>query len=69
MKMENIKDLSKTQLVEKISVMEDEINRLNLVLEQQDSILNDWSGNLGKWEWNVQENKVQFDKKRVETLG
>jgi len=61
--------LSKAELIEKIENLEKQLRRLNEELAYHEQAHFEWSGNLGKWEWNVKENKVQFNARKVQALG
>ena len=68
--VENIlNSLSKDELIDKISVLEEQIVQLNNELIYEEQAHFEWSGNLGKWQWNVKENKVHFNSRKVESLG
>ena len=64
-----LNSLSKDELVDKISVLQEQIVQLNNELLCEDQAHFEWSGNLGKWQWNVKENKVHFNSRKVESLG
>ena len=64
-----LNSLSKDELINKISVLEEQIVQLNNELIYQEEAHFEWSGNLGKWQWNVKENKVHFNSRKVESLG
>lgn len=61
--------LSKAELIEKIVNLENQLRRSNEELAYHEQAQFEWSGNLGKWQWNVRENKVQFNAKKVQALG
>lgn len=61
--------LSKQELIEKIENLEKQLRRSNEELAYHEQAHFEWSGNLGKWQWNVKENKVQFNIKKVQALG
>lgn len=61
--------LSKAELIEKIENLEKQLRRSNEELAYHEQAHFEWSGNLGKWQWNVKENKVQFNVKKVQALG
>lgn len=61
--------LSKAELIEKIVNLEKQLRRSNEELAYHEQAQFEWSGNLGKWQWNVRENKVQFNAKKVQALG
>ena len=64
-----LNSLSNDELINKISVLEEQIVQLNNELIYQEEAHFEWSGNLGKWQWNVKENKVHFNSRKVESLG
>ncbi len=61
--------LTKEELVEKIVGLEKQVLHLKNELAYHEQANFEWSGNLGKWEWNVKENKVQFNARKVQALG
>lgn len=61
--------LSKQELIERIMDLETQLLRSNEELAYHEQAHFEWSGNLGKWQWNVKENKVQFNVKKVQALG
>lgn len=61
--------LSKQELIERIMDLETQLRRSNEELAYHEQAHFEWSGNLGKWQWNVKENKVQFNVKKVQALG
>lgn len=61
--------LTKEELVERITDLEKQVLRLNDELAYHEQAHFEWSGNLGKWQWNVKENKVQFNARKVQALG
>jgi PAS domain S-box-containing protein len=62
-------NLSKEELIEKIQNLEKQVIQLNKELVYHEEAQFDWSGNLGKWQWNVKENNVHFNSKKIEALG
>ncbi|MBN2486178.1 MAG: PAS domain-containing sensor histidine kinase [Bacteroidales bacterium] len=62
-------NLSKAELIDKISALEKQNKQLNQELKYQEQAQFDWSGNLGKWQWDVKENKVHFNEKKIQALG
>ena len=64
-----LNSLSKEELIEKIQHLENHVVQLNKELVYHEEAQFDWSGNLGKWQWNVKENNVHFNSKKVEALG
>ena len=61
--------LSKDKLIDKILNLEKQLIQLSEELVYQEQAQFDWSGNLGKWQWNVKENRVSFNLRKVEALG
>lgn len=64
-----LNNLSKDGLIDKVSILEKQLVQLNEELVYQEQVRFDWSGNLGKWQWNVKENKVDFNVRKIEALG
>ncbi|HOT13246.1 MAG TPA: PAS domain-containing sensor histidine kinase [Bacteroidales bacterium] len=64
-----LNSLSKEELIEKIMDLENQVVQLNKELVYHEEAQFEWSGNLGKWHWNVKDNKVHFNSKKVEALG
>ena len=56
-------------LLTKIRTLEDENARLNRELQEQQNRESDWSGNLGRWYWDVSTNTVSFNVLKTEALG
>lgn len=69
MNTDQLNILTKEELIEKVVNLEKQLQRLNEELAYHEQSHFEWSGNLGKWEWNVKENKVQFNAKKVQALG
>ena len=65
--MEQISDV--TYLLKRVKELEEEVGLLKHDLVIQQNINFEWSGNLGKWNWNVKEDIVEFNNKKVEALG
>lgn len=69
MNTDQLNSLTKEELIEKVVNLEKQLHRLNEELAYHEQSHFEWSGNLGKWDWNVKENKVQFNAKKVQALG
>lgn len=65
--MEQISDV--TYLLKRVKELEEEVGLLKHDLVIQQNINFEWSGNLGKWNWNIKEDIVEFNNKKVEALG
>ena len=65
--MEQISDV--TSLLKRVKELEEEVGLLKHDLVIQQNINFEWSGNLGRWNWNVKEDIVEFNNKKVEALG
>lgn len=61
--------LSKDELLKKVYSL-DALNKQLLKEKEQETKLNyDWTGNLGHWYWNIQDNNVKFNHLKITTLG
>lgn len=61
--------LSKEELLKKVYSLESLNKQLLKEKEQEMSLEYDWTGNLGHWYWNIQDNSVTFNNLKVTTLG
>ncbi|MDD3113816.1 MAG: diguanylate cyclase [Candidatus Izemoplasmatales bacterium] len=65
----NLDQLSKQELIQRIRQLETENQELRKDSEQMDQLQFSWTGNLGRWYWDIQTNSVTFNPLKVTTLG
>lgn len=64
-----LKDLSKEQLISKIKSYESLIDQMKKDEKEELTLNFGWTGNLGRWYWEFENDIVRFNKLKVETLG
>lgn len=69
MQKEDLINLSKEELIDKVLLMDKQVIHFSEELEHQEHSHFEWSGNLGKWSWDFKNNKVDFNPKKVTALG
>lgn len=67
--MSEYQNLSKEQLTQKIIELETFNKELLEEKALEDELNFPWTGNLGRWYWNVQTNSVTFNPLKITTLG
>lgn len=66
---DNDTHLSKEALLQRIKELETELRETKKETNDQFLIEFPWAGNLGMWRWDVADNKVVFNEKKVRQLG
>jgi diguanylate cyclase (GGDEF)-like protein/PAS domain S-box-containing protein len=63
------KDLTNSQLIERITELESVIDNMKEEKNQTELLNFPWVGNLGHWYWSVKSNEVLYNKQKIAALG
>lgn len=66
---ENLDQMTREELLESIKTLNAKLDYYQEEQAQYEKLDYSWTGNLGHWYWNVEDNKVSFNALKVKALG